>query len=465
MIEHYVGADTFRTGINAYLQAHAYGNATSEDFWNAIARASGKPVEHILPTFVTQAGAPLIDVSRLTCGGDRPMTTRATFSQERFSIETGVRGKATGWMVPACLKAGGTTESADCPVLPPQPQTLDVARGCAPWIFVNRGAQGYYRTAYPPAVLRALAQDLATALTPPERLSLVADEWAMVSSGRHTAADYLTLAAGYGRESSSGVLADVVDRLAFIRQYLTDDTSRPRFEVFARRMLRPVFDRVGWSAPASDSDDRRALRAVVIAALGTTGNDADIAAQARAALDRSVAGGPSLDPTLAPSLVSIAAEHGDTALYESLLAAAARSGSPGERSLYLDATAGFRAPSVLTRALRRALTPDVRAQDTALYLAPFFRNPVARPLAWAFVKSNWAALAPKMSIFGGDVALMDGLASFCDEGSREDIKAFFATHKLSDSARPLTQTLERITSCMDLKTRQTGVVSGWLANQ
>jgi hypothetical protein len=70
-----------------------------------------------------------------------------------------------------------------------------------------------------------------------------------------------------------------------------------------------------------------------------------------------------------------------------------------------------------------------------------------------------------MSVFGGDVALMEGLASFCDESSREDIKAFFATHKLSDSARPLTQTLERITSCVDLKARQTGPVSGWLANQ
>ena len=465
MIEHYVGADTFRTGINAYLQAHAYANATSEDFWNAIAAASGKPVDRILPTFITQVGAPLVDVSRLTCSGSPTVSTRATFTQERFGNDASVRGKA-GWQVPACIKVGGTAEPAEaCPVLPPQPRALDVAHGCAPWIFANAGAQGYYRTAYPPALLRGLAPDLSTALTAPERLSLIADEWAMVSSGRHTAADYLTLASGFGRESSSGVLADVVDRLALILQYLTTDASGPRFEAFARGMLRPLFDRLGLSAVPSDPDGRRALRAVVVGALGTTGNDPDIVAQARAALDRSLAGGPTLDPTLAPSLVSIAAAHGDAALYDSLLAAAARAGSPGERSLYLDAAADFRDPAVLTRALQRALTPEVRTQDTALYLAPFFNNPVARPLAWAFVKANWTTLAPKMSVFGGDVALMDGLASFCEAGAREDIKTFFATHKLSDSARPLTQTLERITSCMDLKARQTGVVSGWLANQ
>src|SRR5262249_37931334 len=52
MIEHYVGAEIFRKGTNRYLQAHAYGNAKAEDFWNSIAAASGKPANQIMPTFV-----------------------------------------------------------------------------------------------------------------------------------------------------------------------------------------------------------------------------------------------------------------------------------------------------------------------------------------------------------------------------------------------------------------------------
>src|SRR5450631_2483696 len=36
MIEGYVGAETFRKGVNAYIEAHAYGNVKSADFWNAI---------------------------------------------------------------------------------------------------------------------------------------------------------------------------------------------------------------------------------------------------------------------------------------------------------------------------------------------------------------------------------------------------------------------------------------------
>ena len=72
MIENYVGAETFKKGINAYLQAHAYGNATSEDFSKAIAATSGKPVERILPTFVNQPGVPLIDVSLAVRRTTRP---------------------------------------------------------------------------------------------------------------------------------------------------------------------------------------------------------------------------------------------------------------------------------------------------------------------------------------------------------------------------------------------------------
>src|SRR5436305_3939132 len=70
MIESYVGAETFKKGVNSYLQAHAYGNATSEDFGKAIAGTSGKPVERILPTFVNQPGVPLLDVS-LACANNQ----------------------------------------------------------------------------------------------------------------------------------------------------------------------------------------------------------------------------------------------------------------------------------------------------------------------------------------------------------------------------------------------------------
>src|SRR5438552_996656 len=47
MLESYLGEETFRAGINAYLKQHQYANATAEDFWDAQAKTSKKPVDKI----------------------------------------------------------------------------------------------------------------------------------------------------------------------------------------------------------------------------------------------------------------------------------------------------------------------------------------------------------------------------------------------------------------------------------
>ena len=457
MIESYVGAETFKKGVNAYLQAHAYGNATSEDFARSIAGTSGKPVERILPTFVNQPGVPLLDVSIACANGQ----TAVTVKQQRFLIDAS-QSEAGRWQIPICVKAPGRATAA-CEVLTDTSATLHIAGVCAPWVFANAGAHGYYRTAYPPEMLRAIAPRVGTDLTAPERLVLLDDEWALVRAGRHTAGDYLTLAAGYGHERSSGVLEEVARRLGVIDEDLTTAATRPRFETFARSLLRPLFDEVGFAGAAGDTDERRRLRAVLIGALGAISQDPDVVAKSRAALDRALAGGPPLEPTVAGAIVKAAASHGDDKLFDALGAAADRAASPDEQYRYLYALGDFRDPALIDRGLQLSLSPQLRSQDTAIYLAQFLINPAARPRAWAFIKSHWAALEPKITISGGDVNLVRSLGSFCEAPERDEVAAFFAAHPLPGAARTLTQTVEQINHCIALREQQTPAVTAWLA--
>lgn len=459
MIEGYVGREAFRKGVDAYLQAHAYGNAKSTDFWAAMAAASGKPIDRILPTFVNQPGAPLVNVS-LACEGGH---TTVTLAQRRFFVDAAQLDKSapSRWQIPICVKARGAA-SATCDVLTDASLSMPLAGACSPWVFANAGAHGYYRTAYPPAMLRAMAPDVETSLSAPERLSLLDDEWALVLAGRHSAADYLTLAAGYGRERVSGVLGELVNRLAFIREYLTGSTEADRFERFTRSLFAPLSAEIGLSNHPADPDDRRQLRAALLEALATIANDPDAVSLARSALDRALAGSAPLDPALAGPIVRIAAEHGDAALYDKLIAASDRAGSPEERYRYLFAAARFRDPAIIDRALRRVLSPDIRNQDASLYLSRFFANPVARPLAWQFVKEYWSDIEPKVTIFSGDAGLMSALGSFCDPRSRDDIKGFFAAHPTRSGSRALDSSLERINNCIALWEKQTPAVADWL---
>jgi aminopeptidase N len=465
MLENYLGTETFRKGINAYLQAHAYGSGTSQDFWTTMTAASGKPIDRILPTFVNQAGAPLVDVTS-ACRDGR---TDVAAAQQRFFLDPVLLGNRSSelWQVPLCVKsgpAGGAgAPDASCQVLSQPRQSLTIERSaCSSWVFANPGAQGYYRTAYSPEALRALVPRVQDGLTAPERLSLIGDEWALVLAGRHGVGEYLTLAAGFGTERTDGVLSGVTERLAFIHQYLATDASRPRFEGFVRTLFGPLFRQIGFESAPADSEEARALRATLIEALGTSGGDPDVSTRSRASLDRSLSGSAPLDPTLAGAITDVAAEHGDRALQDALLNASDHAAAPTEHYRYLYALAHFRDPALIDRALEYSLTSKLRSQDTAGFLARFLREEAARARTWAFVKQHWPDLADRIAIVGGDTTVVSALGAFCDTTSRDDIKAFFAAHPLQSAARTLDQTVERIDNCAALRERQAPVLAEWL---
>ena len=239
------------------------------------------------------------------------------------------------------------------------------------------------------------------------------------------------------------MLGEVTGKLDFIHEYLATDATRPQLEAFIRSLFQPVLAEIGFTSQPTDSDEGPERRAVVVGLLGNTANDEAVVSNARAALDRSLNGGPPLEPTLASAIVGVAASHGDEVLYNELVAAAERAVSPEDHYRYLYAVTNFRDLAIIDRALQRTLSSDIRNQDAALYLAAFFGNAVARPRAWSFVKDQWTALQPKIAIFGGDTNLVSALGAFCDASSRDDIKAFFAAHPLPAAARTLDQTIER----------------------
>jgi len=123
MMEAYEGEDVFRAGINAYLKAHAFGSVTAEDFWNAQARASGKPIDKIMPTFIDQPGVPLIRIETRKDGA----VTSVTLTQHRFFRDRAAfaQGSPDLWQVPVCLRSGA-------PHWPPRRRAMRPAHGADP---------------------------------------------------------------------------------------------------------------------------------------------------------------------------------------------------------------------------------------------------------------------------------------------------------------------------------------------
>lgn len=190
MVESYEGPETFRAGVNAYLTRHAYGNSTASDFWDAQTQVSRLPIDGIMPTFINQPGAPLVNLSA-SCHGD---SEQLTLSQQRYFYDRAAFEKGTDelWQVPVCLKwpdgKGGFVTR--CLLLGQREKTFPVP-GCASWVFGNEGAHGYYHSGYDAGNLRALAEHAETGLTPPERIALVNDEWALLRIGKDSIIDFM----------------------------------------------------------------------------------------------------------------------------------------------------------------------------------------------------------------------------------------------------------------------------------
>src|SRR5579864_9005571 len=166
MLESYLGEETFRAGVNAYLKQHQYGNATAEDFWGAQAKTSKKPVDQIMPTFVKQAGVPVINL-KSQCSGN---STAVTLEQQRYFYDR-AKFEAPGdetWQVPLCMKASASGKDAKCVLMTKKEDTTTLS-GCSNWVLANAGATGYYRTAYEADAVRVLASDAETKLSPAER--------------------------------------------------------------------------------------------------------------------------------------------------------------------------------------------------------------------------------------------------------------------------------------------------------
>jgi aminopeptidase N/puromycin-sensitive aminopeptidase len=161
--------------------------------------------------------------------------------------------------------------------------------------------------------------------------------------------------------------------------------------------------------------------------------------------------------------LSIAARNGDAALFDRLQHVAETSTNPELQVGSLRMLVEFENPALLQRALDYSISGKVRNQDTAVQFAVAMSNPENRDLTWKFIQDNWtkvlAQVAPRA------VFLVRSAGSFCSADARDQVKSFFADHKVPSSSLALRHTVEHIDGCIELRSLQEPNLKQWLASQ
>src|SRR5215469_18365390 len=173
VIENYLGQAAFGAGIRRYVNEHAYSNATTEDLWTALEKASGEQVAPIARSYTDQAGVPLIISDEKCADGRRALTLK----QERFTIYYPDAPPAL-WQVPVSWGLPGDTRPKATLLL--RDKSAKMSEGeCGPPLKLNVGDIGYYRVQYDAATLVALTQ-MIEKMQPEDRVNLFADNWALL---------------------------------------------------------------------------------------------------------------------------------------------------------------------------------------------------------------------------------------------------------------------------------------------
>jgi aminopeptidase N len=448
MLEAWLGPDTFREGIRAYIKAHEHGGATATDFFQALSAASGKDVWPIAATFLDQPGVPLVR-AELSC--DKGSAPKVKLAQEPYRA----RGDAS-WKIPLCVDYEGADKAGPaCGLLDGSAAEIALPTSrCPRFIYPNAHENGYFRFVLPPAQMAALA-GASKALEPRARLGLVANAWALVQRGDLGADALLELLAGMRRERHRLVVEQVVGALSAVSGALIDDDVRPAFRRYVASILLPLGKELGWDAKKGEGDNPRLLRASVLSALSILAEDPWITAEAAKRADAYLKAPRAVDRDFAVIALRASSRRAGNKRFLELADRARRAGSADERFAAMSALGSFADPILLRRALDLMLTEPIKIQEGFAILDAATLWAESRGLVLAWVKEHFAELKAKApeQISARVIGL---ISATCDKASLAGAEKLFGSAKADGEApdRALAQALAVADACIEVRSRE-----------
>jgi aminopeptidase N len=448
MLESFLGEDVFREGIRKYITAHKYSNSTTADLWSALADASGKPVGEVAANWTEQPGFPIVTVTRKD-------GAKAALAQERFTVHF-QKAPAPEWKIPLTYSLAGnppasllmTNRTAELPDVP-----LDRA------LKLNIDGAGNYRVQYDAGSWKLLLEKLPT-LRAPDRVNLLSDSWAIVQANRAPLSLYFGLIEKLPPTAELAEREQIMNAFDYINRLIAGGDKRASFQRYARSILRPIFDQVGWEPKKGEQAKSATLRADLINALGDLG-DQEIVAGCRERFQKFLANPVSMPPDLRPPIFNVVGRYADDATWAKLHELGLKTTSIEEKQNYYNALAHATHPKLIKRALQIALTEELPT-SRALYMVPRVARESEHPeIAWQFAQAHMKALLAKADALGVNRYAPSLFTFFSETGRIGELQAYAKKNLPSGSAKAVAQAIDEIGFRSEFKQRLLPQLIAW----
>jgi aminopeptidase N len=454
MLESYLGEKEFRNGIHTYLSAHAYGNTTTADLWAALESVSGKPIRAISAGWTEQPGVPVVKVKTDCVDGRRVVS----LGQERFTVQN-PSAAPMRWEIPITLVDTARPDRVKVALLDGESgsETIDDCQGA---VKANAGDTGYYRVAYDAAAFQRLQADFEH-LSAADRLNLLNDTWAMVEAGRASATNYFELLDAVRGEKTAAIWEQILATLAVVDELEQREAGRPRFHEYARELLRPQLDRLGWAGSKARGPESL-LRGRVIITLSDFG-DQQVIARTRELFQKFLSRPESVDADLRPAVFKSVGRYSDRRTYEQIHELAKKARGSEERSLYYQAMSRALDSELAGATLALSLTEETVPQEATHFVIDVADSSERPELAWQFAQQHMNELLPRVDPFERSHYAPSIMGAFCDAARADELEAYMKTNAAEDAQAKARETAEDIRLKASLKQRELPAIDQWVA--
>eukprot|EP01097_Dermamoeba_algensis_P006404 TRINITY_DN4015_c0_g1_i1.p1 TRINITY_DN4015_c0_g1~~TRINITY_DN4015_c0_g1_i1.p1 ORF type:complete len:856 (+),score=234.34 TRINITY_DN4015_c0_g1_i1:115-2682(+) len=440
MLVNYLSLETFIGGVNTYLDEFKFSNATAQDLWNHLSKASGQDIASMMQSWTKKTGYPVVTITEVKVeGGKRHLQVE----QHRF-LEVGVKKEDdTVWHIPL----GYITSKNSQPtytLLKERSGVIEIDADVQ-WVKFNPEQIAFHRVNYPEKyfdeLLPAIREKKLSAI---DRLGIQDDVCALARAGALKSSIALRVLSAYENEDNYTVLSGLASNLAYFKNILKKESFYPKFQAFARKIFQSQGQALGWTPKEGESHLTCLTRGVAIAGL-VAYSDEDARKKAKELFEVYKTDPSTVAPDLRTSMYRAVVAAGGDKEFDELLQIFRKNDLNEEKVRCLRSFGSTTKKELLERLLKFILTDEVRSQDLIHALSATTGNPEADEVVWNWFSDNFKTLRDK---YGG-VALFSRVVKLSMEGITspevfDRAKAFFQVDAHKDKAylRSIAQGLE-----------------------
>ncbi|ODV87911.1 hypothetical protein CANARDRAFT_193344 [[Candida] arabinofermentans NRRL YB-2248] len=441
MVAESIGIELFLKGVSNYLKKYSFGNAKSNDLWDAISDVSGENITTLVEPWIRSVGFPYLSVKHVDNDNNLQIT------QQRFLSSGDVKSQEDQiiWWIPNESMTGKTK------IIPSDG-----------FLKLNKDSIGFYRVIYEESLLNNIIENLDK-LSSEDKIGLVADTLAGSQAGLVKSSQFLKLISSMKNEDDFAVWLEIAGRLSSLKDlFFDDDKTLSQLSDFAKDLYGGKFLELIEKPTDSLSFLETNLRSLLFSLTGTAGLSKTLEfAKSSIQLNE-------IEPSLRQGVFISLLSNKETCTKENfqlVLNDVLKPSSIDSRELALGALGLVAKPEEFSKQIFELyFSKSLPEMDYLFLTMSLVSNPLTKKLFWEFFKDNFTKFKSETAMWTLDRMIKSFLPYLSSEELLVDVSDFFSKVETTGFDKGLKQGLDAIQTNVEWIKRDRESVKEWLTS-